>query len=385
MRIVRELTATIVLFTYMFVGLPLMLAVGRTRRGRAAGFVFGSIAAAVTLPLLVPLLGFRPVRSSDTLFIVAWVVGGVWLTAFAGCGAYLFATSRRYVPNPAPGLWSISPAVPLVPTRWRTGGPQGPPETDLIRLGVAVVTRLDPLMSRRHARQTRRAVGTLMAEMDADPGYARLYPPYMDQLRAFASGRSLVNHGYAYTPSPRPDRPGVLVFLHGHGPNTALSLRLWRDSADRHGLAVFCPTFGYGNWDHPDGVTAVRQVLDGAAGWCDPTRVYLAGISQGGVGVLRAAVAMPDRLTGLILLSPATEPAVVESLAAEWRKPVFVAQGGQDHNVRPAPVSAAVERLRTASVPVTYHFDPDADHALAFTHRATILHALDGWLSVMVR
>jgi predicted esterase len=101
--------------------------------------------------------------------------------------------------------------------------------------------------------------------------------------------------------------------------------------------------------------------------------------------VLRAATALPDRLAGLILLSPATDPAAVESLSDVWRKPVFVAQGGKDHNVRPGPVEAAVERLRTAGVQVTDHFDPDADHALAFTHRADILHALDGWLPAVVR
>lgn len=248
-------------------------------------------------------------------------------------------------------------------------------EARLLRLAAAVVSPLtvDP-------PGMRRAMSQLLAGWQADPR-THAPPVWPAQLRAVLRRRYRFGHAYTLQPVPRPDRPGLLVFLHGHGPNTALNLYVWRDFADRHGLIVACPSFGYGNWEHPDGVEAVRWALDTAADGCDPARVVLAGISQGGAGVARAAVAMPDRFAGLVLLSPTTEPGVIDQLAAVWRgRPVYVAQGGRDRNVRPGPVTAAVETLRAAGAGVTYRFEPDADHFLFFARREAIQGGLGEWL-----
>lgn len=248
-------------------------------------------------------------------------------------------------------------------------------EARLLRLAVAAVSPLtaDP-------GGTRRAVAAVLDSWAVDPR-THAPPVWPAQLRAVLRRRYWFGHAFTLQPVPRPERPGLLVFLHGHGPNTALNLHVWRDFADRHGLVVACPTFGYGNWEHPGGVEAVRWALDTAGGGYDPARVYLAGISQGGAGVARAAVALPDRFAGLVLLSPTTEPAVIDQLAAVWRgKPVYVAQGGRDHNVRPGPVTAAVETLRAAGAAVTYHLDPAADHFLFLAQREAIQRELGVWL-----
>jgi pimeloyl-ACP methyl ester carboxylesterase len=176
----------------------------------------------------------------------------------------------------------------------------------------------------------------------------------------------------------------VLAILHGHGPNARLWPFVWERFADEHRLTVAAPSFGYGAWEHPDGVGVVERCLYAVSfGPADMSRVYLAGISQGGAGVLRAAAAAPDRYAGLILLSPTIEPEVVESPAFRdgWRgRPVFVAHGGRDHNVTPESVAAGVAAMRAAGVDVTFHFDPDADHFLFFADLDGVHRRIGEWL-----
>jgi pimeloyl-ACP methyl ester carboxylesterase len=225
----------------------------------------------------------------------------------------------------------------------------------------------------------------LLAELDADPAYRRLDSVLWLPPAKLLGGQPDPGHYFRYWPSGR-EPHGLLVALHGHGGNTHLWLHVWRRFADTHRFTVVCPTFGYGNWEHPAGVEAVRRCLDDALARfaVDPARVILAGISQGGAGVGRAAAAMPERFAGLVFLSPTMEPKVLGSaeFVAGWRgRPVLVVQGGRDHNVKPATVTAAVELMRRNGVDVTYHLDPAADHFLFFAQLDEMHRLLGEWLT----
>ncbi|MGL6095680.1 MAG: alpha/beta fold hydrolase, partial [Fimbriiglobus sp.] len=356
-----------------------------TWRGRALG---AAAASALLLPVWygVAVWGATQfginftVSPTPPAYVPKWVVGtaiilgitGCWFSAAVGIAAFLLLvfTPPRFRSDPAPGLASVF----LGPTwlhRWQM---VLPPEEDAVWLGAWLASRLDPFTSRVHARQIRDGVGELLDEMREFPEYADLAPPFG---LAIWGKMFHPDHGHyvAYTPPHAPgERLGMVVALHGHGGNAVLWLHAWRDFADAHGFAVVCPSFGYGNWDYPDSPAAIGRCLRHAVASLpvDPSRVLLAGLSQGGAGVGRAAAAFPDRFAGLILLSPTTEPMVLDSPAftEDWKgRPVFVAQGGKDHNVKPAGVTTAVERMRAAGVAVTYHFDPDADHFLFFARR----------------
>ncbi len=260
------------------------------------------------------------------------------------------------------------------------------PDNDVIRLGVQLVTRLDPLMSRSEARTIRRRATEMLASADADPDAVDEPPRWRFAFLALLGGRHY-GHTFEYRPRPRTvgERFGLLIALHGHGGNFRVWLHVWKAFADEYRVAVVCPSFGYGNWEHPDSVGVIERCLANAP-WrlnIDPSRVYLAGISQGGCGVGRAGAAMAGRFAGLIFLSPTTELDVLGSpaFADGWRgRPVLVVQGGRDHNVRPRTVDAAVALMRENGAGVTYHFEPEADHFLFFAQLEAIHALVGGWM-----
>jgi pimeloyl-ACP methyl ester carboxylesterase len=362
---------------------PLFLLTARTWRGR--------VAAVAWLPLLPLAVLFPALPYLEGSAALSWVspvlaVGGV---AVVACGVCLYATKPRCHQHPGPGLYSLQPGVipPNRPPRWKAP-PVSEPEADLVRFGLFLVTRFDPRLSRASARTVRRVTRQLLAEVEADPAYRELYPVGRYGLWSLAHGQYLWWHLNAYVPNyhVREERLGTLIFLHGHGGNFQVQLHAWRRFADEYGFAVVCPTFGYGNWEHPDGVEAVAWALDRCreSDFFDPGRVYLAGLSQGGCGVGRAGAAMPGAFAGLVFISPAMEPDVLGSpeFVAGWKgRPVLVVHGGRDRHVRPATVDAAVGQMQADGVAVTYHRDPDADHFLFFAKLAEMHQLVGGWMA----
>jgi alpha-beta hydrolase superfamily lysophospholipase len=143
---------------------------------------------------------------------------------------------------------------------------------------------------------------------------------------------------------------------------------------------IVCPSFGYGNWESPNSVRAVQQAIEHARGHynCDTSRLYIAGISQGGAGVVRAARELGIGVTGLILISPTMEP---KQLTDPWNgMPTLVIQGDADHNVPHRSVERGVELMRNAGGKVTFHLLPGEDHFLFFARRSEVLTMVGEWM-----
>ena len=376
---------------------PLFLFVARTWRGRLIGLTAWAAIAAIAFLIaaeyalvvgeLLPGPDAKPKnpaahRFYDAVFSAA-LLGEIAALGWLATGVVLLiALTPTYHTAPAAGVSSVF----LGPTwlhRWQMALP---PEDDLLWLGAWLVSRLDPWMTRADARQLRAGVRGLLDDMAEYPEYQTLAPAL--GLGIWGSAfRPDHGHFFAYVPETAPgERLGLLVALHGHGGNAKLWLHVWRAFADGHRVAVVCPSFGYGNWEHPASPAAVERALNFALAHypVDPGRVVLAGLSQGGAGVGRAAAAMPDRFAGLIFLSPTMEPDVLGSpeFIEGWKgRPVLVVQGGRDHNVKPATVTAAVEAMRRDGIDVTYHLDPDADHFLFFAKLDEMHQRIGGWLS----
>lgn len=247
-------------------------------------------------------------------------------------------------------------------------------EGELIRLAAAFISRIDPLMSRPHAWRLREMLSTFAGELPP------LMPAWPEALRSLLTGRDDSNHLFVVEPGDHQPPSGLIVFLHGHGGNSVLYPHLLRDWATSRRMLVVCPTFGHGNWESPRGIDAVRRAiavgrrqLPGGA-----TRVYLAGISQGGAGVIRAARAEASAISGLILISPTIEP---DQLTAPWAgMPALVIQGEDDHNVTAGSVRRGVGLMRAAGADVTFHMLDGEDHFLFFARRAETLKMLGQWM-----
>jgi pimeloyl-ACP methyl ester carboxylesterase len=149
-------------------------------------------------------------------------------------------------------------------------------------------------------------------------------------------------------------------------------------------MVVIAPSFGFGNWDRA-GMASVLQALDDAATVVDinQDRVYLAGLSNGGLGVSQLAVAAPGRFRGLIFISPvmATEIADGRAFQDAWRdRPVLLVTGEADRRIPVSYVRQRAAKLRAGGVQVTEVTYPNEDHFLFFSQPERVLGDISRWL-----
>jgi predicted esterase len=150
-------------------------------------------------------------------------------------------------------------------------------------------------------------------------------------------------------------------------------------------MVVIAPSFGFGNWLRPQAVSSVLAALDDAATLVeiDQEQVFLAGISNGGLGVSQLGAAAPERFAGLLFLSPVMATHLLESgtFLENWTgRPVLVLTGKADERVPYEYVQHHVRLLEGAGVSVTENAYPGEDHFLFFSRPEDILDDASEWL-----
>lgn len=137
----------------------------------------------------------------------------------------------------------------------------------------------------------------------------------------------------SYDPGAKAAREAV-IFLHGSTGNYTLSCWLFARAAARAHMTTSCPSTRFaGDWWQGGGETIVRETVESLhkRGY---TRIFLAGLSNGGFGASRLAPRTPGVFAGLILVSGAA------SDAPDANIPTLVIQGRDDALVSTPSVHA---------------------------------------------
>ena len=260
------------------------------------------------------------------------------------------------------------------------------PEIDQLILGTYVVPSLDPLMDKPNTLELREQVRQVYGEMRRDPEFECLGSVMRQTYRDIFLGDRPVGHFYEYIPATaRSGRLPVMIFLHGSLGNFRGYLWVWKRIADEQGIAVVAPTFGTGNWDEPGGIDAIEQARRYCAAHprMDATRIYLAGLSNGGLGVCRGASRSPNAYRGMLFISPVLDldALLTPSLAAAWKqKPVLILTGTADNRIPALYIRNAVETMRTAGLRPECQFYDGQTHFLFFTIRDQVRERIGKWL-----
>ena len=255
-------------------------------------------------------------------------------------------------------------------------------ECDFIRSAATLLTRYHPLMSRHHAQTMRADLNRRLDELQDDQSFCD-FPSAPDIGEVMSRYRPDHGHFFAYVPERDPgERLPLLLVLHGHGGNALIWPASWKPLADRLGLIVVSPSFGYGQWEHSSAADCLQRTVAAARERFPLSdRLFVAGISQGGCGVTQAAALL--RPNGLIYLSPTLNAQLLTAPAIP-RTAVLVFQGGRDVNVRPSSVDRAVTALQAADYHVEYHKIEDEDHYLRFRSQKFVDEAIAAWFSKLV-
>jgi pimeloyl-ACP methyl ester carboxylesterase len=170
--------------------------------------------------------------------------------------------------------------------------------------------------------------------------------------------------------SGMPPKSGI-IFLHGFGGNFTLQCWLIARAGYQIDALTVCPsTRVNGDWWSLQGQAILQETL-GYVQQRGVERVYLAGLSNGAIGVSRLADRFKDELVGLILISGADPRAGITEL------PVLVLHGKFDERI---PVSLMEQYVSAGGPNVSYQLFA-GDHFLLLKQANQVQGVIGDWLS----
>lgn len=262
------------------------------------------------------------------------------------------------------------------------------PEMDQLILGTYVVPALDPLMDKPNTLELRTQVREVYGEMSRSGEFECLGSVMNQAYQDIFLGDRVIGHFYEYIPKGvARERMPVVIFLHGSLGNFRGYLWVWKRIADTQGFAIVAPTFGAGNWDAPGGEEAIELARQYCASnpRLDPSRIFLAGLSNGGRGVCLGARRSPDAYRGLIFISPVldTEVLLTDTFVKTWKdKPILTLHGTTDNRIPVDYIRGAIEALDGVGMRVDYEIYEGQTHFLFFTMRKQVQDRIGNWLTV---
>ena len=161
-----------------------------------------------------------------------------------------------------------------------------------------------------------------------------------------------------------------IIFLHGFGGNFTLQCWLIAEAGSRVGAITLCPsTDPSGQWWKDEGTTILQESLNDLK-QRRVKRIYLAGLSNGGIGASRLAERFKNDISGLILISGADPNAAMTGL------PVLVISGRDDERI---PISLMEQYISAAGPDATY-VPFDGDHFLLLKQAGPVQETIIDWL-----
>jgi pimeloyl-ACP methyl ester carboxylesterase len=264
------------------------------------------------------------------------------------------------------------------------------PEVDQFTLGSYLMGPIDPFLDKEQAERVRSLFQDIYGELASDPAFAGVGSAMGHSYRELFGRSWDVGHTYVYTPVHEDGvRLPVLVFLHGWGGPFQGYQWVFRRFAEQQGYAVVAPSFGMGWWRQDAAMPTVARTLE----WIDQQpeldgqRVILAGLSNGGPGVSRAASAFPDRWQGVVFLSAVMEEdrlfELGEAMAAR-DVPMLVITGDAERRIPIAYTRACAQSLGMVHDRVQLEVYEGEDHFLLFSQPDEVMQRLGGWVEAEI-
>lgn len=353
-------------------GLALLLAiVAESASGGLCGLGFLSGSIGVTILLLAGGLDWPRAR---------WLGLGV-----SGLGLVFLAASAALAPSGKPAEDSALQSTFSKRQFCRFSVANLVPEIDQFTLGSYLVPLLDPHIDHAQSYRLRGLFQGVYRGLRRDKNFAEVGSVMNYAYRhVFFVLPQDTGHQYSYIPDQRAESLPVIIFMHGAGGNFKGYMWVLKALADQHGLAIIAPSLGMGTWPEAGTHDCIRQALATCANDArlDESRVYLAGLSNGGIALSRSAP-FADELQGFIGISPVLHRQAFEDRAfiSAWSgKPVLLLHGSQDRRIPMSTVIAAGSAMRGGGVAVTTELFDREDHFLFFSQQEAVLDAIWTWI-----
>jgi poly(3-hydroxybutyrate) depolymerase len=177
---------------------------------------------------------------------------------------------------------------------------------------------------------------------------------------------------------PGPEKIPLVVVFHGAGQNGQTYLAVWNDEAVKRRYMILAPNFYYSGdraiVSVDDLNKLLKRVLEKYS--VDRERIYLAGISAGGIVARRMYADAPQNWAGMVLVATPYDEKWMDKLDGKKCPPVLCVHGGHDEQIDYAEAVKSAELMRNLGFNVTLLDWPEGKHE----HRPEWNAAIFDWM-----
>lgn len=227
--------------------------------------------------------------------------------------------------------------------------------------------RADQLLAEILGRQgaTLAAVAAILA---AGRSY-RAEPMGVLPSRELRLGARVFYYGLYVPDSYRPDKAyGLVICLHGAGFTGDTYLERWQTRLGEDYILA-CPTLPMGNWwtrTAEDLVLATIRAVE-AHYHVDPNRVFLTGMSNGGIGAYLIGAHHASRFAAVVPMAAGLDDILMPFLENFRQTPLYIIHGRQDP-VMPVSLSRVIDEALTELGYLHVYREHDRVHPMAGGH-----------------
>jgi predicted esterase len=224
--------------------------------------------------------------------------------------------------------------------------------------------RLWPGLSKEPVSELEAALRSVL-----ETSFQNTAPTGMQPGRSIRVGDDSMRYGLYVPAAYDPSRSYPLILcLHGAGFDGDTYLNRWQPRLGEDYLLA-CPTMEEAEWWTRQGEALVLAVLSDVSRTyhVDPDRVFLTGMSNGGIGTYLIGLNHPDRFAALVPMAGAFPAALFPLLDNAKNTPFYIIHGSKDQ-VMPVQYSRDVAAyLKRSDSPVVYR-EHDRVHPMAGGH-----------------
>jgi len=268
-------------------------------------------------------------------------------------------------------------AWPISATLAKNTEPLAPPVKEIQQDGLNLLVQQyllsnDTKQSEQLLKEVQRHEQTSLEKLETFIKEGKLYPPepFTGSLHRELEVRGYEMNYALYVPetyNPKSAYP-LIVCLHGAGFVGDSYLDRWKSRLGDNAILV-CPTIGNGAWWSPQGEALVMSTINaiGSQYHIDPDKIFLTGMSNGGIGVHLIGMFHANRFAAVSPMASGIPEEVFPFLKNFSFSGIYIIHGKHDE-VMPVTLSRDISQyLKKTGIPHIYR-EHEKKHPMAGGH-----------------
>lgn len=260
------------------------------------------------------------------------------------------------------------------------------PESEQFNFGFPIMAKIDRLFTKEQSQKSLEITHKIYDQLENDENFKDLPSAMGLAYSEYFTSKTKYGH-YFKMCNPKSDQKlkPLMIFLHGSFGNFKGYMWVLSKLVDEFDFVIVAPSYGAGNWHIGNSTEVIQDVLEDVLDKekIDMDKIYLCGISNGGIGVSLFSLFRRDLISKIILLSPVMPKLfITDDYSLKMQNVEFlIISGNKDRRIPPKYIQDRYKSMLDNKLNVNLNILDDSDHFMLFAQPDSVMKIISNWLN----